>query len=289
MKFAKSIARIAAALFCTFGLAAASFAASGLSIPHGLAVDAAGNLWVANTGANNILKFNSNYVLLPKATIAAGLNLPIGVAFDPSGNLWVANFQASNGGSLGSISMYTNGKQNTNATITNGIIGPTAIAIDGMGNIWVSNDGTHITVYAIPAPNALPSNLIGTLSISLYPVYGITVSAQALVWGSNANGTIFSPPQVALLEGQLPGFVDGGDNTGNALATAANGYVYIGNSDGSVNIFTPSLTTSVFTQLDFVPYGIAIDNARGRVYISDDVNNTIAVYSTSGTLLHVIQ
>lgn len=87
MKFANIIARIAAVLFCTFGFAAAG---SGLSVPYGLAVDAAGNLWVAN-------------------------------------------FQGNNG--LGSISMYTNGKQNTNATITNGIVGPYAIAIDGMGNI----------------------------------------------------------------------------------------------------------------------------------------------------------
>lgn len=288
MKFAKSIARIAAALYCTFGFAAASFAGSGLSIPHGLAVDAAGNLWVANTGANNILKFNSSYVLQPKATITAGLDLPIGVAIDPSGNLWVANFQASNGGSLGSISMYTNGKQNTNATITNAIVGPTALAIDGMGNIWVSNDGNNITVYTIPAPNALPSTLIGPLSISLYSIYGITVSGQALVWGSNTNGTILSPPQIALQEGQLPGLVDASD-TGYALATAANGNVYIGNFDGSVIVLTPSLARSVFAQLDFLAYGIAIDNARGRVYLSDDVDNTIAVYSTSGTLLHVIQ
>ncbi len=289
MKFAKSIARIAAALSCTLVFAASSFAGSGLSIPHGLAVDAAGNLWVANTGANNILKFNSNYVLQTSATITTGLNLPVGVAFDPSGNLWVANFQASNGGSEGSISMYSNGKQNTRATITNGIVGPFALAVDGMGNIWVSNDGNNITVYTIPAPNALPSNLIGPLTISGYSVYGITVSAQALVWGSNTNGTIFSPPQVALQEGQLPGFVVGGNNTGNALATAANGDVYIGNFDGSVNIFTPNQFTSLFTQLDYTPFGIAIDNARGRIYISDDVDSTIAVYSTSGTLLHVIQ
>jgi streptogramin lyase len=288
MKFAKSIARIAAALFCTFGFATFSFAGSGLSIPHGLAVDSGGNLWVANTGANNILKFNSSYVLQTSATITAGLNLPVGVAIDPSGNLWVANFGSSNGGSLGSLSMYTNGKQNTKATITNGIVGPYALAIDGMGNIWVSNDGNNITVYTIPSPNALPSNLIGPLSINLYSVYGITVSAQALVWGSHTNGTIFSPPQVALQEGALPGFVDSND-TGNALATASNGNVYIGNFDGSVNVFTPSLTTSLFAQLDFVPYGIAIDNARGRVYISDTVNNSIAVYSTTGVLLQVIQ
>ncbi len=288
MKFAQRIARIATALFCTFGFVTASFAGSGLSVPRGLAVDAAGNLWVANTGANNILKFNSNYVLQPNATITAGINFPTGVAFDPSGNLWVANFQASNGGLGGSISMYTNGEQNTNASITKGIVSPYAIAIDGMGNIWVSNDGSNIMVYTIPAPNTLPSAPIGPLSFSGYHIYGITVSGRALVWGTNTNGTILTPPQVALQEGQLPGYLDPGD-TGNALATAANGNVYIGNFDGSVSVLTSNLVTFPFTQLNYTPYGIAIDNARGRVYISDDVDNTIAVYSTSGALLHVIQ
>jgi streptogramin lyase len=291
MKFAKSIVHIAAALFCTFGFAAVSFAGSGLSVPHGLAVDAAGNLWVANTGDNNILKFNSNYVLQPQATITAGIALPTGVAFDPSGNLWVANFAASNGGAYGSISMYTNGKQNTSATITNAIVAPYALAIDGIGNIWVSNDGTNVTVYTIPSPKALPSNLVGPLGIlSGYTVYGITVSSQAVVWGSDTSGTVFSPPQVSLQQDQLPGFVVGGNNTGNALAAAANGDVYIGNLDGSVGLFSPvNLVTSVFTQLDFTPEGIAVDNAHGRIYFSDDVDSTIAVYSTSGALLHVIQ
>jgi len=285
MKFANSIVRIAAVLLCTFGFATASFAGSGISDPHGLAVDAAGNLWVANTGLNNILKFNSNYVLQPQATITAGVTLPTGVALDPSGNLWVANFLSNNG--FGSISMYTNGKQNTNATITNGIISPYAIAIDGMGNIWVSNDGNTITAYAIPAPNALPTNLIATLSFPGFAVYGITVSGQALVWGTNANGTIVSAPQTVLQVGILSGFTDPFD-TGNTLATAANGNVYVGNFDGSVSLLTPTFS-SHFLQLDFVPFGIAIDNARGRIYFSDDVNNTIAVYSTSGTLLNVIQ
>ena len=96
-----------------------------------------------------------------------------------------------------------------------------------------------------------------------------------------------SPPQAALQSGILSGFTDSFD-TGNTLATAANGNVYIGNLDGSVSVRTSNFSTR-FLQLNFIPFGIARDNARGRIYISDDVDSTIAVYSTSGTLLHVIQ
>jgi hypothetical protein len=151
----------------------------------------------------------------------------------------------------------------------------------------VSNGSNTITAYAIPAPNALPSNLIATLTFPGYAVYGITVSDQALVWGTYTNGTIVSPPQAALQSGILSGFTDSFD-TGNTLATEANGNVYIGNLDGSVSVLTSNSSTR-FIQLNFIPFGSAIDNARGRTYISDDVDSTIAVYSTSGTLLHVIQ
>lgn len=86
MKFAKSIVWT---LLCLVFFASLSFAASGLNNPSALAVDAKGNLWVANQGANNILKFNPNYVLQAKSTITAGINAPTGIALDPLGNVWV--------------------------------------------------------------------------------------------------------------------------------------------------------------------------------------------------------
>lgn len=286
-----SIMQIAAALLGLLVFSSAGFAATNpLSGPGGLAVDSKGNLWVANTDGNNILKYNTSYMQQTKATITAGVSLPTGVAFDTSGNLWVTNFASSNGGTLGSISEYTNGVQNTAASITNGIVGPHGIAIDGLNNIWVSNDGTFVTVYAMTAPNTLSSKLISTFSFDGFPVNGITVSGGAFVWGAGTTGTVFISPQRQLVNALSSGFIVSTNNTGNALATAANGQVYIGNSDGTVNIYNPATNTvSQFLQLSFVPFGIAIDNVRGRIYISNDATNSISVYSTAGVLLHTIQ
>lgn len=140
----KSAKNILVTLLCFFALTAASFAGD-LNGPFGLALDAKGNLWVANVDANNVLEFNSNYVLQPNATITQGISQPTSVAFDAAGNLWVSNLSASNGGAEGSISMYTKGVQNTAATITNNIVAPFSINVDGVGNIWVSNDSYYIT------------------------------------------------------------------------------------------------------------------------------------------------
>ncbi len=112
MKF--NFARIVApVLLCLLALAPVSLATTitmnPLNEPNGLAVDAQGSLWVANTGDNNVVVFKPNYTQITAETITAGISHPTGVAIDPLGNLWVANYDQSNAGSQGSMTEYTNG------------------------------------------------------------------------------------------------------------------------------------------------------------------------------------
>lgn len=287
MKFAKNIL---ITLFCFFALVAASFAGD-LNGPYGLAVDSKGNLWVANLFANNILEYDSNYVLQSSGTITQNISMPTSVAFDAAGNLWVSNWGASNGGGSGSIAMYSKGVQNASATITNNIVAPFSINVDGVGNIWVSNDSTYITVYGMPAPNSLPTSLLATLSFPGYDVLGLTVSSSVYAFGAGVNGVVVAPPQWNLTNQIVTGGVLSLGDTGVALTTAANGDIYIGNSNGTVNVFNPTtLIESPFLQLSFVPSGMVVDNVRGRIYIADgNYGTSISVYSLTGTLLHTIQ
>ena len=66
-------------IFLAAGLAlfaTTSFAALPLNQPAGLAVDAAGNLYVANFGSNNILVYSPKYVQLPGKTIKKIIVVP---------------------------------------------------------------------------------------------------------------------------------------------------------------------------------------------------------------------
>jgi DNA-binding beta-propeller fold protein YncE len=66
--------------------------ASGLDFPTGVAVDIAGNLYVATSGAtgrDTILKFSATGA--PLGTFASGLLFPRDLAFDESGNLYVTS------------------------------------------------------------------------------------------------------------------------------------------------------------------------------------------------------
>jgi hypothetical protein len=285
----KSFTRtVASTLLCLFALGSASFAAktNPLSSPKGLAVDAKGNLWVANSGDNNVVVFSPGYAQQKADTITQGISNPTGVAIDAQGNLWVSNYGTSNGGANGSVSEYIKGKQNTSASITNGILGPNAIAVDGLGDVWVENDFSNVTVYAPSYVYSQPYSLVRTLTPS-FPMYGITVSDGAFSWGSNTSvSQIAATP--ALASGTISGYGYGND-TGIALASDASGNVYMGNLDGTVNIASPLVYEYGFIQLPFAPSGIAIDNVRGRVYFSNQNGNEILVYSTAGALLKTIQ
>ncbi len=65
--------------------------------------------------------------------------------------------------------------------------------------------------------------------------------------------------------------------------------LYIANYSGQVNVLHTNNSQTTFVDLKFSPAGIAIDNVRGRVYISNFNGDSIAVYSTAGVLLHTIK
>ena len=273
--------RIVCTLLCLVVFGSLSFAASGLNNPSALAVDAKGNLWVANQGANNILKFNPNYVLQPKSTITAGINTPTGIALDPLGNVWVIDSVN------GAINEYVNGVQNTAATITDGIVTPVGLAIDGLSNVWVANAFSNVTVYAENAAYGAHDSLIQTFTPGT-PVYSIAIVSGSLAWGSLSRASLTAIESELM---QTPSTLDiPNSKTTLAVAGGAKGVVYMANSDGTISVYTPAKkSTSQFLNLGAVPTGIAVDTARGRVYISNAAANTISVYSTAGVLLHTIQ
>jgi hypothetical protein len=285
MKSAKILVLLCVAVFASAGLSATS----PLNNPRGLAVDAKGNLYVANTlggptGTGNILVYSPTYVLQSTMTITQDMNLPIGVAFDGLGNLWVAVAGANRYSTTGSLLEFTGGVEDNTAIYTD-VANPAAIAIDGIGNIWVNNNDGSISIFT----PLIPLSSIYALSQTITPtppVYGLAASANAILWGGSpayiADSYEASRGNIAF-GSSLPANIDG-----VAMGSAAGGATYIGNSDQSVYLFAPQ-SLGPFLYLSFVPAGIAVDNVRGRVYISSGFGNSIAVYSTAGKLLHTIK
>ena len=69
------------------------FTGGGLNVPYGIAVDAAGNVWVANYGGSSISEFNSSGTAIsPYYRLHRRRPRPYGIAVDAAGNVWVANY-----------------------------------------------------------------------------------------------------------------------------------------------------------------------------------------------------
>ncbi|MGA7288176.1 MAG: hypothetical protein WBX02_08785 [Terriglobales bacterium] len=288
MQSKKNFTYIAATLLCLIVLASASFAATNpLSLPRGLAVDASGNLWVANAGTNSILAFSPTYKQLTSETITANVSEPTDVAFDSLGNLWVANFFPA------SVTEYTNSVQDTNATLNTDIPAPGAIAVDGLNNVWIASNVNNEGSIAVYQPSAVygPANhLQDSFGPYAAPFYGIKVASGNLVWGNGA-ALNFAPASSTLTSGAIDGVPVGGTNTATYLAAAANGTIYFATTSNTINYAIPAAygEAFLFLELSFSPTGIAVDSVRGRIYVANGSGDSISVYSTDGKLLHTIK
>src|SRR6266550_5350783 len=140
---------------------------------EGIAVDAAGQLYVANvrdagTRGDSITVFaaDASGNVAPRATIAGshtGLNAPGSIALAADGRLYVAN---DVGNSIAIYAPGANGNVAPIRTIAGGNAGlsgaPMSLAVDHACRLYVANEGTSsITVYAPDATgNAAPITTI---------------------------------------------------------------------------------------------------------------------------------
>jgi len=144
----------------------------GVNHPRGIAVDAAGTVYVASPGDTSIKIFAAG-ATLPTATIKGpntGLVRPFfGIALDAAGNIYVSD------GPTNSILVFAaraTGNVAPTATfagVNTGLDGPHGIAVDAAGRLYVANSSNNsITIYAKGATgNVAPTAVIAGASTGL--------------------------------------------------------------------------------------------------------------------------
>jgi streptogramin lyase len=132
-----------------------SYSGGGLNAPAGIATDASGNFWVANSGANSISKFNSSGTAVSTSAgyTGGGVTTPWGLAVDGDGKVFVAN----SNGTLSEFSSTGTAISTASGYATGSTASSYSVAIDNAGNVWSPNsDGKIYKFIGLAAPVSLP-------------------------------------------------------------------------------------------------------------------------------------
>jgi glucose/arabinose dehydrogenase len=241
--------------------------ASGLDEPAGLALDTAGDLFIADPGAGTIS-------VLPKATgrilgvpvtadnlttLASGLDGPLSVAVDGAGDVYIANFYGGTVSVLPNISGSILGVPVTAGvmtTLASGLNGPSGVAVDGAGDLYFADyySGTVSvlakasgTIFGVTATAGSPATVASGLSFpfglatdkagDLFVANEDVVSADGGTVSvlAKASGTLFGVTATA----GSPATVASGLDSPAALGFDAHGDLFIADAgDGTVDELT---------------------------------------------------
>jgi len=247
---------------------------TGLNNPQGVAVDANGNVYIADTGNNRVLIETLSAGTYTQTTVGSGLSFPGAVAVDGSGNVYIAD--TSNNRVL--IETLSEGTY-TQTTVGSGLSGPQGVAVDGSGNVYIADTGNNRVLIETLAEGTYTQTIVVS---PLGAPTGVAVDASGDVYVADGDEEV-------LLEALSAGTytqntVATGLSNPQGVAVDAIGDVYIANCcSNQVLIETPNeegyTPTTVGIGLN-QPFGVAVD-ARANVYIADSANNRVLKVQTA--------
>ena len=249
---------------------------SSLKNPSAIAVDGAGNTYVADSGAGSIYKNGAS------TPIATGLVAPSAIAVDGAGNLYVA--------STGIVQQipYAGASYGTATTLYTGLSGPSGLALDSAGRLYVADSGhARVLLLTSSAGQGLGS-MVTTIASGLASPVAVAVDNLGNLFVSDSGSNqvyriaLGTRTQATLLTGLT---------AAAGIAADASGGVFSADSGKQTITHIPvvngSLSTSQATTVGTIvatPAGLAVDSL-GNIYATDATAGTVAtMLRSSGTL-----
>ena len=257
-----------------------------LYYPNDVAVDASGNLFIADSYGNVIRKVDTNGII---TTVAGGgpdypgdggpatnasLDWPSGVAVDASGNLFIADSYSNvirkvdTNGIITTVAGGGNDGLGDGGAATNAsLYYPNGVAVDASGNLFIADTGNNV-IRKVDTNGFITTVAGGGPD---YPGDGGPATNASLVWPSgvavDASGNLFIADSYGSVICKV-------DTNGSITTVAGGGKDGLGDGGAATN-----------ASLDW-PSGVAVD-ASGNLFIADTDNNVIRQVDRNGIITTV--
>ncbi len=233
--------------------------------PTDLAVDGAGNVYIADFGNNAIEEWavaNNSLTTL----LSAGLNAPEGVAVDSAGNLYM-----SDSGNT-AIKEWTATNNTITTLVASGLNLPYGVAVDAAGNVYIADYGNS----AMEEWTAANNTLTTLIASELNQPAGVAVDAAGNLYIADTGNSAIKEWTAA--NNTLSALVASGLDSPWGVAVDGAGNVYIADmAYPAINKWTAASNTltTLFSSAGLnTPTGVAVDGA-GNLYIADYGNGII--------------
>jgi sugar lactone lactonase YvrE len=243
--------------------------------PKGVAVDAAGNVYIADAVDDDVVKVTPGG---GTTVVASGLKAPTGVAIDAAtGDLYIADTgdykveRLTPGGALSVVAgTGTAGTPTAGPATASDLGGPSGLGMDSAGNLYIA-DGAGAS--GNPFVEEVAPD--GTLSI----LAGTGTRSQPIA-GAATTSPLRTPTGIAVDAGADVFIADGAANVVAKVTPAGALSIFAGRASGLAG--QPSTGAATSSRLH-TPTGVATD-AAGDVYIADTANNRVEEVNLSGRL-----
>ena len=263
--------------------------------PGDVAIDAKGNLWVADENNNRLQEFNSKGEFLKTLGSAGAGNgqfsTPKSVAIDAKGNIWVADSGHSRLEEFNEKGEFL--KVAGSAGTGNGqFSGPESIAIDAKGNIWVADTYN----YRIQELNEKGEfvKVVNPSGLGAIEPTGLDVGPHGNVWvadWAHNRGVELSEEGALVRQFGSEGTGNGQFKRPDAVTVDSRGNVWVTdqlnsrvqefNQSGEYLAQFGSAGTGSGQFTFSYPTGIAADS-KGNLWITDTNNNRIQKWTVPG-------
>jgi uncharacterized protein (TIGR03437 family) len=243
-----------------------------LNGPQGLAVDAAGTVYIADSGNNRVRKISGGTI----STLTGGnneLNKPYGVAVDTAGNVYVAEFggnRVSRVTSAGAVSVLAgngvSGYSGDGGPATSAMLkGPRAVAVDSAGNVYIGDTGNNRV------------RLVSGGTIQTFAGNGVAGYDRD---GVAANATQVGNPVAVAVDSIGSVYVT--DGSSRVRKISANGLIATIAGNGTQG-YSGDGGSASGARLS-APAGLAVA-PNGNVYVADSNNNAVrALQPSAGSI-----